>query len=77
VLSHHIFLVLGSRITILACVDGPQRFNLAFKNWPAGNFAIRCGWTVLGAFSAVDDPAYLLSFRSMWATIGFAGVACC
>jgi len=61
-----VFLVLGSRITILFWwLAEPQRFNLAFKDWALpGNYAIPVwAWTVLGGiFLPWTTLAYLLVF---------------
>jgi hypothetical protein len=61
-----IFLVLGSRITILLWwLAEPQRFNLAFQNWALpGNYAIPVWvWTVLGGiFLPWTTLAYLFVF---------------
>ena len=61
-----IFLVLGSRITILLWwLAEPQRFNLAFKNWTLpGDYAIPVWvWTLLGGiFLPWTTLAYLFVF---------------
>lgn len=61
-----IFLVFGSRITLLVWwLAEPQRFNLAFKNWPVlGNFVVPVwAWTLLGGiFLPWTTLAYLVVF---------------
>jgi hypothetical protein len=76
-----IFLVLGSRITILLWwLAEPQRFNLAFQNWALpGNYAIPVWvWTVLGGiFVPWTTLAYLFVFPGgivgyEWIVLGVA-----
>jgi hypothetical protein len=76
-----IFLVLGSRITILLWwLADPQRFNLAFQNWALpGNYAIPVWvWTVLGGiFVPWTTLAYLFVFPGgivgyEWIVLGVA-----
>ena len=76
-----IFLVLGSRITILVWwLMDPQRFNLAFKNWVLpGSFAISAWiWTLLGGiFLPWTTLAYVFVFPggivgNEWIVLGIA-----
>lgn len=61
-----IFLVFGSRLTILAWwLLDPERFNLAFSNWVLPGIAIIPAWlwTLAGAiFLPWTTLAYLLVF---------------